>query len=124
MVRAYLEPQPDDTVPRFDYEGNLAKLTAANEPEWPESTRQISELRLTLEYEPQGAFWRSFGTNRLHLDIVDYPGEWLLDLPLLNLSYEDWSRQALELARETARASASGEWLSFLARTNAACTAR
>ncbi len=49
IVRAYLEPQPDDAVPRFDYEGNLEKLTAA-EPHWPESTRQISELRLTIEY--------------------------------------------------------------------------
>ena len=53
IVRAYLEPQPDDAVPRFDYEGNLEKLTAA-EPQWPESTRQISELRLTIEFEPVG----------------------------------------------------------------------
>jgi uncharacterized protein len=118
ILRAYLEPQPDDAVPRFDYEGNLAKLTAA-EPQWPESTRQISELRLTLEFEPLGMVWRALGTKTLHLDIVDYPGEWLLDLPLLDLSYEEWSRQAIALAREPARAGASGDWLSFLAATNA-----
>ena len=113
IVRAYLEPQPDDAVPRFDYEGNLEKLTAA-EPHWPESTRQISELRLTIEYEPAGAVWRALGTATLHLDIVDYPGEWLLDLPLLDLSYEEWSRQAIALAREAARASAAKDWLAFL----------
>ncbi len=118
IIRAYLEPQPDDAVPRFDYEGNLAKLTAA-EPQWPQSTRQISELRLTIEYEPAGALWRTLGSATMHLDIVDYPGEWLLDLPLLDLSYEEWSRQAIGLARETARAPAAGEWLAFLASTSA-----
>ncbi|MGA9603238.1 MAG: YcjX family protein, partial [Methyloceanibacter sp.] len=29
LVRAYLEPQPDDVVPRFDYETHLADLTAS-----------------------------------------------------------------------------------------------
>ncbi len=118
ILRAYLEPQPDDAVPRFDYEGNLAKLTAA-EPIWPESTRQISELRLTIEYAPAGLVRRSLGTAALHLDIVDYPGEWLLDLPLLDLSYEDWSRQAIGLAREKVRAPAAAGWLAFLGAADA-----
>lgn len=117
ILRAYLEPQPDDAVPRFDYEGNLAKLTAPD-PQWPESTRQISQLRLTIEFEHAGSFWRSFGSNRLHLDIVDYPGEWLLDLPLLDLTFEAWSKGAIAHAREAARASASSDWLAFLATTD------
>ena len=29
--------------------------------------------------------------TRLDLDIVDYPGEWLLDLTLLRLDYAEWS---------------------------------
>ena len=28
ITAAYLQPQPDDTVPRFDYEAHLASLTA------------------------------------------------------------------------------------------------
>jgi predicted YcjX-like family ATPase len=120
ILRAYLEPQPDDAVPRFDYEGNLAKLTAA-EPEWPESTRRISELRLTIEYEPGSTLRRALGAATMHLDIVDYPGEWLLDLPLLDLSYEDWSKEAIALAREAARTPAAGEWLAFLAAADALC---
>ena len=59
------------------------------------------------------------GHGTLHLDIVDYPGEWLLDLPLLDLSYEEWSRQAIALAREAARASAAKDWLAFLASADA-----
>ncbi len=50
ILRAYLQPQPDDDVPRFDYESHLAALLS-DPPRWPESTRRISELRLTLEYQ-------------------------------------------------------------------------
>jgi predicted YcjX-like family ATPase len=38
------------------------------------------------------------GPRTIHLDIVDYPGEWLLDLALLDLDFEAWSRSALARA--------------------------
>ncbi len=44
IARARLAPQPDDSVPRFDYEGNVRALV--EERRWPESTDRISELRL------------------------------------------------------------------------------
>ena len=50
---AFLQPQPDDTVPRFDYESHLAALTSP-EPRWPDSTRAVSELRLSLRVRPSG----------------------------------------------------------------------
>ncbi|MGA0539965.1 YcjX family protein [Neotabrizicola sp. VNH66] len=90
----YLQPQPDVTLPRFDYEGHMAALTGDN-PHWPESTRSISELRLSFRTRPDGWFagWR--GPQVLHLDIVDYPGEWLLDLSLMEKSYAQWSEETL-----------------------------
>ena len=90
----YLQPQPDLTLPRFDYEAHLAALTG-DQPRWPASTRAISELRLSFRVQPAGvlAGWR--GPRTLHLDIVDYPGEWLLDLSLLDQSYEAWSEATL-----------------------------
>src|ERR1051325_11262726 len=42
--RARVAPQPDDAVPRFDYEAHLRALI--DERRWPESTTRISELRL------------------------------------------------------------------------------
>ncbi len=98
LVRAYLEPQPDDVVPRFDYETHLTDLTASP-PRWPDSTRRISQLRLTLEYSSRKFWKRQLGRERLHIDIVDYPGEWLLDLPLLRIDYREWSRAALDAGR-------------------------
>src|SRR5258708_9531490 len=44
IARAYLAPQPDDAVSRFDYENHVSALVGKRY--WPHSTRQISELRL------------------------------------------------------------------------------
>ncbi len=92
---AYLQPQPDDTVPRFDYEAHLGLLTSP-EPRWPESTRSVSQLRLSLRVQPTGLMGFVSGPRTLHLDIIDYPGEWLLDLALLDKGYTDWSTDTLQ----------------------------
>ncbi len=105
VLRVYLEPQPDEIVPRFGYEKHLADLTA-DPPRWPESTRRVSQLRLTLEYASTKFWKRQLGRERLHIDIVDYPGEWLLDLPLLAMDYREWSRSALEQSRSSRRSKA------------------
>jgi predicted YcjX-like family ATPase len=116
--RAYLEPQPDDRIPRFAYEEHLAAL-AADPPQWPEGTRRISQLRLTIEFTPTGALRRTIGSGRLHVDIVDYPGEWLIDLPLLEQSFAAWSAAALAEARAPHRAEAAGPWLAMLSALDA-----
>ncbi|MGH6866628.1 MAG: YcjX family protein [Methyloceanibacter sp.] len=114
LLRAYLEPQPDEFVPRFEYEKHLADLTGTP-PSWPESTRRISQLRLTLEYASTRFWKRQLGRERLHIDIVDYPGEWLLDLPLLQLDYAAWSRTAIEQSHVPDRMRAAKEWHKALA---------
>ncbi|MGR3433277.1 MAG: YcjX family protein [Shimia sp.] len=92
LVTAYLQPQPDDTVPRFDYEGHLAAMTGSA-PRWPEGTRAVSELRLSLRVLPTGLLGGVQGPRTVHLDIIDYPGEWLLDLGLLEKPYAAWVRE-------------------------------
>ncbi|WP_343117058.1 YcjX family protein [Ostreiculturibacter nitratireducens] len=91
---AYLRPQPDPTVPRFDFESHLSALTGP-EPYWPESTRAVSELRLSFRVQHGGMLGTLRGPQTVHLDIVDYPGEWLLDLGLMDKSYEAWSAEVL-----------------------------
>ncbi|GHE03527.1 hypothetical protein U879_00910 [Defluviimonas sp. 20V17] len=92
---AYLQPQPDDTVPRFEYEAHLAALTG-EAPHWPASTRAVSELRLSFRVQPSGLLGAVSGLRTVHLDIIDYPGEWLLDLTLMNKSFAQWSADVLE----------------------------
>ncbi len=94
---AFLQPQPDMTLPRFDYEAHLAAMTGPA-PRWPDSTRMVSELRLSLRVRPSGLFGGWLGPRTVHVDIIDYPGEWLLDLSLMGRSYADWSETALAQA--------------------------
>ncbi len=110
---ARLAPQPDDAVPRFDYENHVRALVA--DRVWPESTRQISELRLVIAYQS-----RSGAMRELVLDIVDYPGEWLLDLPLLSKTFEAWSAETLETSGRGARARLATQWRAHLATLDAA----
>jgi predicted YcjX-like family ATPase len=107
IAGARLAPQPDDAVPRFDYENHVRALVV--ERRWPESTRQISELRVMIEYQTQRGASRT-----LTLDIVDYPGEWLLDLPLLDKSYEQWAAESLALSRQQPRARLAAAWHAHL----------
>jgi predicted YcjX-like family ATPase len=108
IAGARLAPQPDDAVPRFDYEHHVRALV--QERRWPESTRHISELRVVIDYQSlNGAM------HTLTLDIVDYPGEWLLDLPLLQISYEQWSRDTLARSRRERHRDHAARWHVHLA---------
>ena len=99
----WLQPQPDVTLPRFDYEGHLAALTG-DAPRWPDSTRAVSELRLSFRVRPDGWLSGLTGPRIVHLDIVDYPGEWLMDLGLLDKTYADWSDEVLTRLSKRAEA--------------------
>jgi predicted YcjX-like family ATPase len=112
IAGARLAPQPDDVVPRFDYESHLRALL--DERRWPESTRQISELRVVIDYQSANGALRT-----LTLDIVDYPGEWLLDLPLLDKNYEQWSAESLVQSRSGARRELAAKWHAHLATLDA-----
>ncbi|APX23714.1 MAG: hypothetical protein CML50_14110 [Rhodobacteraceae bacterium] len=94
ILAAYLQPQPDDTMPRFDYETHLGALTART-PHWPDSTRAVSQLRLSLKLRPTGLLAGMTSARKIHLDIVDYPGEWLLDLGLMEKTYAEWASESL-----------------------------
>ncbi|HUR42611.1 MAG TPA: YcjX family protein [Aestuariivirga sp.] len=116
--RVFLEPQPDDDLPRFRYEDHLEALMAPDR-RWPDSTRRISQLRLTVEYTPSGFFARHLSNGSLHIDIVDYPGEWLLDLPLMRLSYAEWSAATLAASRTEQRLSRATAWHAYLCNLDA-----
>ncbi|MCK7458709.1 YcjX family protein [Idiomarina aminovorans] len=98
-------------VSRFDYEGSIDCLTGETS-KWPQSTRDVSEIRVEIKYQPRrGLARRVLDTRRLTLDLIDYPGEWLLDLPLLQLSYDQWSRQQQRLLKAELRHKLASAWL-------------
>ena len=113
-----LAPEADD-VPPFPLKETVAAL-AADPPRWPASTTDLRRVRLLLPFSSAGLLRRAKllgGTAELTVEILDYPGEWLLDLPMLQQSYGDWSRATLALARRRGvRAPLARDWLDYLAR--------
>jgi predicted YcjX-like family ATPase len=113
FIGARVAEHPDQGVPRFAYEQHLRALTGSPAV-WPESTRKISQIRLQLKFQSQRWTRGWQGPTVLNLDIVDYPGEWLLDLPLLSLSYGEWSAQAIRRAELTYSGGESDAFLNAL----------
>lgn len=88
-LRVAMAPAGASAVPRFDHRAHLAAL-AADPPHWPERTGAVSILSLDLEIGRRGLPARA-----VRVEFLDYPGEWLLDLPLLGQDFRDWSEATL-----------------------------
>ncbi|MDV5140139.1 hypothetical protein CYR40_02975 [Chimaeribacter arupi] len=108
-------PQRDLGIPRFRYDEGLASLYGTP-PAWPLPTRGVSEMRLALRFRSQASLMRHLKeTSTLYLEIVDYPGEWLLDLPMLDQTYLSWSLQMAGLLQGE-RAKWAEPWLALCKR--------
>ena len=111
-----------ETAPRFPLADAFAALSAA--AAWPRPTTRLSSLVLELEIAAADTAWLERETGRtrrmVRLELVDFPGEWLLDLPLLELSFESWSARELLRANEAARTAHSAAWRAALGRLDPA----
>lgn len=109
-------PQPDMHIPAFRYDSAIEQL-AGDPPIWPKPTEGISEIRLAIRYTSCNPVLKRLAPmSTLYVDIIDYPGEWLLDLPLLEINYEQWSEHIGLLCEKEPRLSLSQEWRTFLDR--------
>ena len=105
--RVRLAASGASSLPRFDQARHLAAL-AADPPRWPERTDSVSLLALDLEVgEPP------LPPRHVRLELLDYPGEWLLDLPLIGQSYEIWSASVLARLQQPALAPITRDFLAF-----------
>lgn len=107
LLGAQRVSQPDLGVPRFPYDEAIVALESTP-PQWPEPTRGISELRLQLRHRTRRARGLLGSTATLTLDLIDYPGEWLLDLPLLEHDFLSWSVAQLDAIGPERRHFAAG----------------
>ncbi|WP_353570873.1 YcjX family protein, partial [Candidatus Albibeggiatoa sp. nov. BB20] len=111
---------PEMHIPAFRYDQSIEQL-CQEDPMWPEPTSGLSQIRVAVRYQTDNPLVKKVNPiNTLFVDIVDYPGEWLLDLPLLELSYEDWSMQIAEMCEREPRLSLSKDWREFMAQQDVA----
>jgi predicted YcjX-like family ATPase len=93
--RRYLGAKVVSRLPKgvapFPFRAHQAAL-AGEHPHWPAPSTDLSLLRMDLRFRSRSRLKRAGSqTQKLTVDIIDYPGEWLMDLPLLHQSYADWS---------------------------------
>lgn len=100
----------NDTGQPFPFQTNLANLST-HPPSWPESTRSLSSIKLAIRYRRSAGLRRMLGEfGTLYLDIIDYPGEWLLDLPLMQIDYSEWCQQQQLLFSQSPRRELIESW--------------
>ncbi len=108
-----LVPAGVQAVPRFDVHGHLSAL-AQDPPHWPDRTEDLSTLELTLELDRGSLLGGLLGRRTVTLELLDYPGEWLLDLPMLGQDYATWSAETLARLRAPERLPATRDFLGFV----------
>lgn len=82
---------PKLSMKRFDYY-HFAKQIK-KEHIWCDGTDSISLALLKIKIEGKIPF---LDDEDFYIEIVDYPGEWLLDLTLLSHTFNSWSKQSIQ----------------------------
>jgi predicted YcjX-like family ATPase len=113
LVGVHLDPSGTSTIPRFEQQAKLGEL-AAETPTWPPRTEDLAQISVTLEIKRETAAGQRLGNRRIRIEILDYPGEWLLDLPLLDQSFAAWSADTVRALREAPRYPSSAQFLEFI----------
>ena len=110
-----VHPLEDKRLDSFPYESAYQGI-ACSSPVWPESTQDVSGCLLELRLSQATSRLKPFGNDQysLYLEIRDYPGEWLLDLPLREMSYSRWCAQCSAQYAQEPRKNLLGELLSEL----------
>jgi len=75
---------------RFDYYSFIDLLK--NKHTWTKGTDEITHTILEVETKSRFAI---IGNSTFKIELIDYPGEWLLDLTLLKIKYKEWSNQTI-----------------------------
>jgi predicted YcjX-like family ATPase len=118
LLGVEIEPSGAQRIPRFPYESHREDLAGGPGAHWPPSTEQPALLTLRLLLKPQSFLGQAkswlLGPRVVRLELLDYPGEWLVDLPLLEQSHAEWSRETLGRLRRAPRDALFAEFLAFL----------
>ena len=101
-------------APRFPFETNFAALASAA-PHWPPRTASLAEIAIRFVVRRRRTAGLDFlKTREATLEIIDYPGEWLLDLPMLAEDFAPWSADTLARMETGLRAQPARPFFDYL----------
>ncbi len=74
---------------------HLKNIAALERQEWPEATEEAYGFKLTVRLKQSESFKRHLLPHTdVVFEFIDYPGEWITDIPMLSKSYPQWSDSA------------------------------
>jgi len=106
-----LLPLEDRALPLFDYTRAINGLSG-DTPRWPDSTSDISGVLIQIELKDGRK------TKKVYVEVRDYPGEWLVDLPMREQSFAQWSEFIQRQLSEEPRRSFASNPLAALSAVN------
>ena len=94
LMGVKLWPLRSKNVGDFPYKESISALQQTP-PQWPSPTTDVSGCVLELKLRKAKTTLIPFSKKNysLFIEIRDYPGEWLLDLPLRDMDYARWCAQ-------------------------------
>ena len=107
---AKIKPHREQNIKEFDYY-SIINTTRMTNPHWPQSTNNISKIEIEFEIKSKNNF---LPNSIVNLEIIDYPGEWLLDMQMLHLSFREWSEDFFLDVKKYRREALISEWINEL----------
>lgn len=89
LVETKLYPLEDSRVKMFPYAAAFEALTS-DPPRWPAPTQEASGCVVELCLKRPASRLLGASHYSVFVEIRDYPGEWLVDLQLLDKDYHHW----------------------------------
>lgn len=84
--------EPIEGYKPFPHLKNIAALEAGD---WPEATEEAYGFKLVVRLKQTASIKRHLMPHSdVVFEFIDYPGEWITDIPMLNKTYAHWSDSA------------------------------
>lgn len=100
FISAQVKSDLNTDLPQFPFRKVRESLVGIS-TKWPMATEGISRIVVEVEFSPRKSFIKR--PRKMQIELIDFPGEWLIDLPMLDLTYEEWSRNMLVAGGHGAR---------------------
>ncbi len=102
FLGARIRDDLNSAAPHFPFR-RVRDALYGEDPHWPERTEELSRLIMDLIIQDKKKKKFGLPNPNVQIEIVDYPGEWLVDLPMLDTEYHHWSSSLIERAVEGQR---------------------
>jgi predicted YcjX-like family ATPase len=104
--------EPIDGYTMFPIDEHLAAL---ERQEWPHQTEEVYAFRLKIRLRQKSGLKKYLLPHTdIVFEFIDYPGEWITDLPMLNKDYTQWSDSAWAQQMTTPQKDYAQGWHEFV----------